>query len=351
MKTILDPEPCWRVLLTLGHFFVNLFQRVAEALLFCHAAVWWVSRRIRIEREDCCDDAVVAAGCEPMTYAESLVARAERTLAARAGRCAAAALYVRGGSGDLRGRVARILRIPSNGEVHRRVWPPALLAIFVLSAAATCAVSQGQQNAEDAKTNSLPAKEVADDAATAGTQPPTATATAPPWGEAVEGVQLGLRAEHLQWKSGETPTFHVECRNSGKKAWRFTSTGGEEGFFELLVDGKSYVKLEPNSEAPLVDLQRDATIPLTTVSMVDWCLVGAVATPPCSFSPANTRCGLPLGMLLIFRSHASAQVTDLRVGSIQLLPGFPQLACSRHPAQVTCTRVDMSAGCRILKNA
>ena len=124
-------------------FLVNLFQRVVEAALFFHPAVWWVSRRIRIEREHCCDDAVVAAGCEPMTYAESLVTQAERALAARAGRCAAAAaLYADGGSGDLRGRVARILRIPSNGEVRIHLWPLALLAILALSIATTYAVGK-----------------------------------------------------------------------------------------------------------------------------------------------------------------------------------------------------------------
>lgn len=32
-------------------FLVNLFQRVIEALLFYHPVTWWLSRRIRIERE------------------------------------------------------------------------------------------------------------------------------------------------------------------------------------------------------------------------------------------------------------------------------------------------------------
>jgi hypothetical protein len=38
---------------------VNLAQRLAETLLFYHPGVWWVSARIREEREHCCDDAVV----------------------------------------------------------------------------------------------------------------------------------------------------------------------------------------------------------------------------------------------------------------------------------------------------
>jgi len=57
--------------------WVNLAQRIVEALLFFHPAVWWVSRRIRFERELCCDDIVVAAGGEPLAYADTLLHFAE----------------------------------------------------------------------------------------------------------------------------------------------------------------------------------------------------------------------------------------------------------------------------------
>lgn len=52
--------------------FVNLFQVVAEMLLFYHPAVWWVSRRIRVEREVCCDHEALAACGEPVSYARAL---------------------------------------------------------------------------------------------------------------------------------------------------------------------------------------------------------------------------------------------------------------------------------------
>ena len=41
--------------------WVNLVQRVIETLLFYHPAVWWLSSRIRLEREMCCDE--IAAAC------------------------------------------------------------------------------------------------------------------------------------------------------------------------------------------------------------------------------------------------------------------------------------------------
>ena len=52
--------------------FVNLFQIGAETLLFYHPAVWWVSQRIRIEREHCCDDEAVALCGNAVTYARAL---------------------------------------------------------------------------------------------------------------------------------------------------------------------------------------------------------------------------------------------------------------------------------------
>ena len=51
--------------------WVNLEQRIIETLLFYHPAVWWLSSRIRLEREMCCDE--IAAECfDRVLYARSL---------------------------------------------------------------------------------------------------------------------------------------------------------------------------------------------------------------------------------------------------------------------------------------
>ena len=52
---------------------INLLQRVVEAFLFFHPGVWYVSRRIRLEREVCCDELVLSTGAGPTEYAASLV--------------------------------------------------------------------------------------------------------------------------------------------------------------------------------------------------------------------------------------------------------------------------------------
>jgi beta-lactamase regulating signal transducer with metallopeptidase domain len=56
---------------------VNMLQRLIEATLFFHPAVWYVSRRVSIEREHACDDFVVSSGWRKSDYAAALVRMAE----------------------------------------------------------------------------------------------------------------------------------------------------------------------------------------------------------------------------------------------------------------------------------
>jgi len=57
--------------------WVNLFQVAVESLLFYHPAVWWLGKRIRAEREHCCDDSAVAVCGSPVVYARALARLAE----------------------------------------------------------------------------------------------------------------------------------------------------------------------------------------------------------------------------------------------------------------------------------
>src|SRR5580693_5112634 len=54
-------------------YLVNILQSIAEALLFYHPAVWWISNHIRNERELCCDDVAVAISGDAFIYARALV--------------------------------------------------------------------------------------------------------------------------------------------------------------------------------------------------------------------------------------------------------------------------------------
>ena len=55
-------------------YLVNLLQAAVEVILFYHPAVWWVGRRMRAERERCCDDVAVRLVGNPIRYVEALAA-------------------------------------------------------------------------------------------------------------------------------------------------------------------------------------------------------------------------------------------------------------------------------------
>jgi beta-lactamase regulating signal transducer with metallopeptidase domain len=53
---------------------VNMLQAFIEVLLFFHPVTWWLSRQIRVERENCCDDSALLVTGSPRTFAEALLA-------------------------------------------------------------------------------------------------------------------------------------------------------------------------------------------------------------------------------------------------------------------------------------
>jgi beta-lactamase regulating signal transducer with metallopeptidase domain len=110
-------------------YFVNLLQTAAETLLFYHPAVWWVSRRIREERENCCDDLAVAAVGDSRGYARALLALEEiRSLP-----WASPSPAVAADGGSLRRRIARLLPAPSRRGEQTPLWLGGLLALAALA--------------------------------------------------------------------------------------------------------------------------------------------------------------------------------------------------------------------------
>ncbi len=108
-------------------YLVNLLQSLVETLLFYHPAVWFISQRIRAERENCCDDIAVAAGAERLAYAESLLHVAQRCVEGRAARriSPAPALGAVGKVSQLRSRVGRLLGQAEERTRLSRSWPVA----------------------------------------------------------------------------------------------------------------------------------------------------------------------------------------------------------------------------------
>ena len=126
------------VLHELAHFrrwddWTNLIQQAVTALLFFHPAIWWIEKKLGLEREMACDDAVLAETASPRAYAECLARLAERTLV---GRGIALAQSVLGKVRQTSDRVARILEVnrPASGRYTLRL-AVSLVAVLAVACA------------------------------------------------------------------------------------------------------------------------------------------------------------------------------------------------------------------------
>ena len=93
--------------------FVNVFQVCVETLLFYHPAVWWLNKRIRAEREHCCDDMAVALCGNAVEYARALTLMEEWR--------SAPVLAMAANRGPLTERVVRVLGLKTLGAGMRGI--------------------------------------------------------------------------------------------------------------------------------------------------------------------------------------------------------------------------------------
>jgi beta-lactamase regulating signal transducer with metallopeptidase domain len=105
--------------------WINFLQALTETLLFFHPAVWWLSRKINEERENCCDDLAAAAIGNREIYAKSLLALAELPR-----HHAAFTAAMQGGS--LTARIRRLYEAPTTTKPHAL---PAIGSLLLLSIA------------------------------------------------------------------------------------------------------------------------------------------------------------------------------------------------------------------------
>jgi D-alanyl-D-alanine endopeptidase (penicillin-binding protein 7) len=142
----------------LGHirrhdYLVNLVQNVIEALLFYHPAVWWISHRIRLEREQIADDFAARGLGEPRRLARAL-SELERLQFSRHHLAQAAA------GGDLAARIRRLLRPDPRALDWRAAIP--VLGLVLACAASAHALSTRDANAAAATTADLSRPAIAD---------------------------------------------------------------------------------------------------------------------------------------------------------------------------------------------
>jgi beta-lactamase regulating signal transducer with metallopeptidase domain len=118
--------------------WTNLLQQVVKALLFFLPSIWWIERRLALDREMACDDAVLAQAGTPHVYAECLARVAERSFLRRQLALAQAAVS------KLRQLTVRVTRIlDPNRQQPARMWKPALPALVVVAGLCMVTASQG----------------------------------------------------------------------------------------------------------------------------------------------------------------------------------------------------------------
>ncbi len=137
-------------------FAVNLLQAVVETVLFFHPAVWWISKQVRIERENCCDDLAIAVCGNPLLYARALTNLEEM----RAAGPSSPALAATGGS--LLERIRRLVCARSAATNPYARWAAGLalfgtLSILIVAAPVSVLANQALAAPETPEIAEVPA--------------------------------------------------------------------------------------------------------------------------------------------------------------------------------------------------
>lgn len=109
-------------------YLINIFQSLAEIILFYHPAIWWISSMIRNEREIACDDIAMDLSDEKITYIKALLSISE--LESRGVSCAVA---FTGNNNNLLNRIKRITKMKHNKLNRTDKWTSALMSIIIVA--------------------------------------------------------------------------------------------------------------------------------------------------------------------------------------------------------------------------
>jgi beta-lactamase regulating signal transducer with metallopeptidase domain len=169
--------------------WTNLAQKVVKALLFFHPGIWWVERRLSLDREMACDDAVLAQSGSPRGYAECLARVAQKSFLRRQLALAQAAVS------RMRQLSLRVTQIMSTRRpLGTQLWKPAIPLITIM--AALCAFSASYMPRLVSFTADAPAVSAPIKLASHATD---ARHPASP-----VNAQSGVRAWDVAWRSGSS---------------------------------------------------------------------------------------------------------------------------------------------------
>lgn len=97
--------------------WTNLIQQLVKAVFFFHPAVWWIEKKVSLQREMACDDAVLAEAASPRSYAQCLHHLAEKTLVRRS------LVFMQAALGRVRHTSMRVAQILDGGQPRGKARP------------------------------------------------------------------------------------------------------------------------------------------------------------------------------------------------------------------------------------
>lgn len=236
-------------------YLVNLVQTALESVLFYHPAVWWVSSRVRRERELCCDEAAVEVCGDRVLYSNALLRMEETRIAV--------AMAANGGS--LTERIGRLLGMSEN----RMGWTPAWVLGGVLMVCMGVVWAKTEQAPPPPPPPPPPAEDRASKAARPAKPPKPPVPPVPPVPADNDATALYLKlqaemnaadrprqaqiADRLQLEAEtEKAKLDLELVREKEIERRFRYAEerfGRDGVNGVLTDrGRTYVKMGPPDE-------------------------------------------------------------------------------------------------------
>ncbi len=126
-------------------YLINFFQSIIEVIFFYHPAVWWISSRIRDERENICDDISLQAIKHPAELAKALLClnqyQSDRY---------SLAMSALGNNNHLIRRIKRMTGENKHTNLRSKVYAASLLTLIMISlSVAACSTTNGESYYQD----------------------------------------------------------------------------------------------------------------------------------------------------------------------------------------------------------
>jgi len=126
-------------------YLINIFQSIIEVIFFYHPAVWWISSRIRDERENICDDISLQAIQHPSELAKALLCLNQY----QSGRYSLA-MSALGNNNHLIRRIKRMTGENKNTNLRSKVYAASLMTLIIISlSVVACSTTNGESYYQD----------------------------------------------------------------------------------------------------------------------------------------------------------------------------------------------------------